>query len=200
MLRLLWRPVGAVSARVFCGVRRTTVVPLLAIAVLAWALVSVSAAANPRPLLEPSGIGGVHFGIPKAQTVSELSRLLGKPSARFINSGCGPRYTEAAWGHLYAEFRLGRFSGYRYLESGWPASRFGKKPVTSTAPLLATPDGITLESTLGQLRAASGRLALVGTDRWQASDGLIFYDNAERQPPPASSRIVEIKVGTCGDY
>jgi hypothetical protein len=29
---------------------------------------------------------------------------------------------------------------------------------------------------------------------------LIFYDNAERDPEPAGARIVEIKVGTCGDF
>jgi hypothetical protein len=175
-------------------------VRLLAVAVFACTLVSVSVAATPRPLLEPTGIGSVRFGISEAQAVSELSRVLGKPSARFVSSGCGPRYTEAAWGHLYVEFRLGRFVGYRYIENGWPATRFGEKPIASARPLLATSRGITLGSTLGQVRAASGRLELVGTDRWQARDGLIFYDNAKRQPPPASSRIIEIKIGTCGDY
>ena len=173
----------------------------VAVAVFACALVSAGAAATPRPLIEPNGIGGVQFGIPKALAVSELSRVLGQqPSARFVNNGCGPRYSEAVWGHLYVEFRLGRFTGYRYLESGWAANRAGKKPVASTSPLLATSKGITLGSTLGQVRAAYGRLDLVGTDRWQARNGLIFYDNAERQPPPASSRIIEIKIGTCGDY
>jgi hypothetical protein len=31
-------------------------------------------------------------------------------------------------------------------------------------------------------------------------NGLIFYDSATREPPPASSWIVEIKIGTCGDF
>jgi hypothetical protein len=192
--------VGGVSVAAIGNLRRSAATLLLAGGVFACALVSASAATTARPLIEPTGIGSVHFGIAKAQAVSELSRLLGKPSARFVNSGCGPRYTETAWRHLYVEFRLGRFNGYRYIENGWPADRFGKKPAVSTRPLIATSKGITLGSTLGQVRAAYGRLDLVGTDRWQASNGLIFYDNAERQPPPASSRIIEIKIGTCGDY
>lgn len=64
---------------------------------------------------------------------------------------------------------------------------------------LATPRGIGLGSTLGRVRAAYGRLDLVGTDRWRSSDGLVFVDDAEHDPPPPSSRIVEIKTGTCGD-
>ena len=29
---------------------------------------------------------------------------------------------------------------------------------------------------------------------------VVFVDNAERLPAPPSSRIIEIKLGTCGDY
>jgi hypothetical protein len=146
------------------------------------------------------GIAGVRFGIPQQQAVARLSALLGRPSRRFVNSGCGPRYTEIAWGRLYVEFRLGRFSGFRYIENGWPPSRFGTKATPSLLPRLSTAEGITLGSTLGGLRAAYGRLTLVGTDLWKTKDGLVFYDNAKRDPPPQGSRIVEIKTGTCGDF
>jgi hypothetical protein len=198
ILRSPPHPVSIAAASMVASgtLRRRAAMRYLAVGVFACALAPTSAAANPRPLIEPTGIGSVHFGIAKAQAVSELSRLLGKPSARFVDNGCGPRYTEAAWGHLYVEFRGGQFIGYRYIENGWPA----KKQATSTLPLIATSKGITLGSTLGQVRAAYRRLALVGTDRWRANNGLIFYDNAEREPPPASSRIIEIKIGTCGDY
>jgi|GEM_PF-3450899 len=67
-------------------------------------------------------------------------------------------------------------------------------------PALRTANGITLGSTLGELRAAYGRLDLIGADRWRTAGGLVFYDDAARDPPPASSRIVEIKSGTCGDF
>lgn len=30
--------------------------------------------------------------------------------------------------------------------------------------------------------------------------GLVFYDDALHDPEPPSSRIVEIKIGTCGDF
>jgi len=191
---------GAGSAREARRLWRDPVVFLLLVGLFASAVVVEGSAATSRPLIQPTGIGSVDFGTPKAQAVSELSRLLGKPSARFVDGGCGPRYTEAAWGHLYVEFRLGRFTGYRYIENGWPADRFGKKRVPSMLPLLSTARGITLGSTLGQVRTAYGRLNLIGTDRWQTKNGLIFYDNAEHQPPAASSRIIEIKIGTCGDY
>lgn len=57
-----------------------------------------------------------------------LAALFGKPSSRFVNSACGSRYTEIAWGHLYVEFRDGRFSGYRCIENGWPANHYGVEP------------------------------------------------------------------------
>jgi hypothetical protein len=161
---------------------------------------ALAIAGHPAPVLSGHGIGDVRFGLSKAQTVDELTALFGQPSRRFVNDGCGPRYTEVAWGHLFVEFRLGTFSGFRYIEGGWPPRRAGAKIVRSDRPLLSTPSRVTLGSTLGALRAAYGHLAFVGTDRWKAPEGLIFYDNAERDPEPASARIVEIKVGTCGDF
>lgn len=138
-------------------------------------------------VLGAHGIGSVHFGTPKAQAVAALTRALGRPSAREVSSGCGPRYSEVFWGDLEAEFRLGVFSGYRYLDRG-------------QLPPMATARGITIGSTLAQVRAAYGRLDVVGTDRWRSTSGLIFYDDAMRDPVPPSSRIIEIKIGTCGDY
>jgi hypothetical protein len=148
------------------------------------------------------GIGGVRFGLTESRAVAELSRVFGRPSRRFANSGCGARYTEVSWGHLYAEFRLGSFSGFRYLAGGWLRSGPGNVPSSSKRmfPRLVTAKSITLGSTLGSLRAAYRRLDAVGTDRWRTADGLVFYDNAEHDPAPASSRILEIKFGTCGDF
>lgn len=142
-------------------------------------------------VLSAHGIGAVHFGLPKAQAVSQLTAVLGPPSRRFVNSGCGSRYTEVAFGHLYAEFRAGRFSGYRYMEDGWIRTHYGEKIVRSDLPRLETARRVTLGSTLRELRAAY-RLHVVGTDRWGSPDGLVFYDDA--------GRIDEIKTGTCGDF
>jgi hypothetical protein len=144
--------------------------------------------------------GGDRFGLAKAKTIRELTAVLGRPSAHFVNSGCGARFSETAWGHLYVEFRDGRFSGFRYIENGWPPTRYGTKPRPSVLPRLATSRGITLGSTLGQVRRAYGRLDLVGTDRWMVRRGLIFCDDSKTEPPAASSRIIEIKIGTCGDF
>jgi hypothetical protein len=119
-----------------------------------------------------------------------------------INSGCGGRYTEVAWGHLYVEFRDRRLTGFRYMRGTWLPQRRGVRPpdFRLLQPKLATSTGISLGSTLAQLRSAYGGLSLVGTDRWQTDGGLIFYDDARREPPPPSSRIIEIKYGTCGDF
>jgi hypothetical protein len=152
----------------------------------------VVAVAQPAPVLSADAIGGVHFGISRGQAVAELSTLLGRPSGSFVNGGCGARYSEVAWGHLYVEFRAGRLSGYRYLEDGWPPSRYGVQRRASDLPRLATAKHVTLGSTLAQVRAAYGRLLVIGTDRWATSDGLVFSD--------AHGRIVEIKRGTCGDF
>lgn len=151
-------------------------------------------------MIRPGGLGSVRFGVPRTEAISKLSSLFGTPSAHFVNSGCGKRYTETAWGHLYVEFRLGKFSGYRYLEYGWVSTRSGAKPRSGFLPRLTTSRGITLGSTLGQLLRAYHHLDLVGADRWMGKGGLIFYDNAEHDPPPATSRIIEIKIHTCGDF
>jgi len=135
--------------------------------------------------LGPHGIGKAHFGLAKPAAVASLTQVLGPPTSRGPNPGCGPRYTEVAWRGLTAEFRFDIFSGYRYR---------------SRTPKLATATGISLGSTLAQVRAAYGKLAVVGTDRWRAPNGLVFYDDAQHDPEPPSSRIVEIKIGTCGDF
>jgi len=166
---------------------------------LAALVLAVGGQAESRPvLISDHGIGNVQFGLARARAVAGLTKLFGRPSHPFLNSGCGPRYTEVAWGHLYAEFRQGRFTGFRYMTTGWMSGR----PASSSrpAPRLIAPHGLTLGDTLGRLRRAGGPLDLVGTDRWQTRDGLVYYDNARRQPPPAASRIIEIKYGTCGDF
>jgi hypothetical protein len=167
---------------------------------LAAGVASAPAAVSRPAVLSDQGIGSVRLGTQQSQAVAALSGVLGRPT-RLPNTGCGPRYTEVAWEHLYVEFRRGRFTGYRYMDGRWPAGGNARRPApASPVPKLATSTGITLGSTLGQLRAAYRRLDLIGTDRWQARDGLFFYDNAEHEPPPASSRFIEIKFGTCGDF
>src|SRR5207302_32992 len=120
--------------------------------------------------LGPSGIGTVRFGLTKAKAVAELSGLFGTPSARGLNTGCGPRYTEVEWGDLVAEFRLNEFSGFRYVKGGFPLTTPGSpresSPPKSASPKLATAKGISLGSTLAQLRAAYGQLRSIGAGRW----------------------------------
>jgi hypothetical protein len=175
------------------------------LALVAAALLSMlvgGAPAAPVATLRADGIGDVHFGLPKNRAVAELSALFGTPTARGINSGCGPRYTEVDWGDFAAEFRSGSFSGYRYLVGGYAFSLRGAPRPTPKAvvPRLATATGVSLGSMLAELRAAYRSLSFVGTDRWRSTNGLVFTDDAEHDPEPPASRIVEIKIGTCGDF
>ncbi len=128
--------------------------------------------------------------------------MFGRPTRRLPNSGCGSRFREVEWGNLYVEFREGRFTGFRYLATRWPVNQAPgpPAPAASVRPLLRTATGISLGDTLARLRVAYGSLRVIGTDRWESPDGLVFYDNAKHDPVPPSSRIVEIKIGTCGDF
>jgi hypothetical protein len=65
---------------------------------------------------------------------------------------------------------------------------------------LATAQGITLGSTLSTLRQRYGTLKQIETDNWRANNGLLFVDNAKRDPVPLSSSIIEIKVDACGAF
>ena len=116
-----------------------------------------------------------------------------------VNSGCGPRYTEVEWGQLVAEFRLGTFSGYRYMKGGWPLTTPGspRRPrLQSRRTCLGYRQGDLLGNTLGQVRLAYGKLHFVGVDKWRAANGIIFVVDALRDPEPPSSKVVEIKLGT----
>ncbi len=172
---------------------------------------AIGAAASPpghsgvgSRLLSPEGIGAVRFGQSKAQVVEALTAVLGRSAWQGPNTGCGPRYNEVEWGELVAEFRLGSFSGYRYLKGGWPLTTAGSPSGPSSSqshgPYLATAKGISLGSTLGDVRAAYGKLSFIGVDKWRPVNGIVFVVNAEHEPEPPSSRVTEIKFGTCGDF
>ena len=65
---------------------------------------------------------------------------------------------------------------------------------------MATAKGISLRSTLAQVRSAYGGLRFTGVDKWRAPNGVVFVVNATREPEPLSSKLVEVKFGTCGDF
>jgi hypothetical protein len=151
------------------------------------------------------GVGPVHFGTPKIRAVRSLQKLLGSPNAQGINTGCGPNYTEVTWEDFIAEFRLGRFSGYRYIIGGYPVQTKGSprdhvsapKPV----PLMATAAGITLGNDLAELRQRYRKLRQSGAASWTASSGLTFVIGSKyRNMYAGTDKIVEIKIGTCGAF
>jgi hypothetical protein len=176
-----------------------TAVVALTVAVTCVVAASASGTAA-RPIVSSHGVGGVPFGTSKSEAVKELTSLLGAPTRRFVSNGCGPHYTEVEWGHLYVEFRLGKLAGFRYLRGGWEGRAVGARD-RALVPKLLTSEGVSLSSTLAQVRHRYGTLAIVGTDRWRSHDGLVFsISYLVTHPAPPDSRITEIKYGTCGDW
>jgi hypothetical protein len=189
--------------------RKSNLVSVAVVVVMAVAGCAQSGSLSPprtkRPLLDSNGIGNVHFGLPKVKAVAALRASLGRPNATGINTGCGPAFTEVAWHDLIAEFRHGTFAGYRYVSGGYPLTTAGSPhdPVspTSPTPALATARGITLGSTLRELRAAYPGLTQSGALKWTAPNGLVFVEASQtKKPASPTAMIAEIKARTCGDF
>jgi hypothetical protein len=147
----------------------------------------------------------VQFGTSRAKAMAALQASLGQPNATGFNTGCGPGFSEVAWHDLIAEFRLGRFTGYRFVAGGYPLTGPGSPDdhasPTSTAPALSTARGITLGSTLKELRAAYPQLRRSGALKWMAAEGLVFVEAPDTSNPVSpAARIAEIKIGTCGAF
>jgi hypothetical protein len=143
----------------------------------------------------------VHFGSDKSRVTAALTRRLGPPSGRGVNAGCGPAFTEIHWGELAVEFHNHTFSGYRDINR--PAADLRLQPentVKPVQPAARTAAGIELGSSLGELRSAYPSLSLAGANRWRAPNGLSFVDNSPRSPGSSQAIIIEIRVGTCGNY
>lgn len=161
---------------------------------------------KPMAILGARGVGPVRFGTPKGEAVRGLQKLLGAPNARGVNTGCGPRWTEVAWKDFIAEFRLGHFSGYRYILGGWPGTVDGSPrdhvSAAKPAPFLSTAAGITLGSDLAELRHRYRKLRQSGAISWTTPSGLTFAISGEHQNVYAgTNKIVEIKTwGTCGAF
>jgi hypothetical protein len=99
-----------------------------------------------------------------------------------------------AWHDLIAQFRQGRFTGYRYWisSSGAPPT-----PGATVSPRLQTATGITLGSTFGQLQRVY-RLTQTGTDSWKAPNAIVFVLDSPTYPSPPSAPVYEIKTfGVC---
>ena len=161
--------------------------------------------ASALPTLDSSGIGPAHFGMSQQAAITALRRSLGRPNATGINTGCGKNLTEVAWHDLIAEFRGGRFSGYRFIRGGWPLTTPGSPDdhVAASAPLppLRTTAGITLGSTFAKLRSAYGHLSRTASFRWTARNGLTFTESATvADPTSPANPILEIQTKTCGDF
>ncbi|HXY81074.1 MAG TPA: hypothetical protein VEH55_06865 [Gaiellaceae bacterium] len=155
--------------------------------------------------LESNGVGPAHFGLSERAVIAALRPSLGRPNASGINTGCGKDLTEVAWHDLIAEFRHGRFSGYRFIHGGWPLTTPGsphdRVAAAAPVPALSTAAGITLGSTFGELRSAYGPLMRTASFRWTAPNGLTFTGpSTAADATSAGDKIVEIQTRTCGDF
>jgi hypothetical protein len=185
--------------------RACAAIAIFCAAAVTCAMADSGASSPSGQVLRPDGVGAVRFGITKHKAVTSLSQMFGAPSARGLNTACGSRYSEVEWADFVAEFRSGRFSGFRYVKGGYPLRTAGSPreafPSKAVSPKLALSRGVSLGGTVAELRVAyPGGLHRIGADMWRAEDGLIFVDDAKRDPVPPTSRIVEIKIGTCGGF
>jgi hypothetical protein len=179
--------------------------PLLLVCVALSLPDGASGKASALPYLNSNGIGPAHFGTPQRAVIAALRPSLGKPNATGINTGCGKNLTEVAWHDLIAEFRDGRFSGYRFIRGGWPLQTPGSPHdhVAGSAPLplLRTAAGVTLGSTVAELRSLYGQVRRTASFRWTAPNGLTFTEpSTVANPTSPANQIIEIQTKTCGDF
>ena len=130
-------------------------------------------------------MGAVRLGTPEAAAIRELTAQLGAPSG-YPAAGCLGTYTDVAWHDLIAQFKDGRFSGYRY----WV-----EQPGRPISPKLTTGKGVTIGTTFGQLRQAY-RLTQSGTFFWSAA-GMTFGLAGDTYPSPAGAPVYEVTVTAC---
>jgi hypothetical protein len=172
---------------------------LLVVAVLSCSLASggaVAASTNEPIRLAGNGLGVVSFGSPTASTIRILTAVLGAPTGH-PSAGCTGSYSQTAWHDLIAQFKNGRFAGYRYLAGGVAGITPTTKTLrTATVPKLATPAGITLEDTFAEVRHAYPTLRQSGTDFWRTPSGIVFGFDASGKAV-AASPIYEIKNNVC---
>jgi hypothetical protein len=146
--------------------------------------------------LDGNGLGVVSFGASAQSATKALTAVLGAPSAH-PSAGCAGDYSEVAWHDLIAQFRNGRFSGYRYLAGGLS----GISPTITTlraakVPKLDTATGITLGDTFAEVKHAYPRLSQSGTSFWRTAGGIVFAFDAPGNVV-AASQVYEIKNDVC---
>lgn len=149
-------------------------------------------------VLKPHGIGAVRFGTAKLKTVAELSHLFGSPRRGVSIARAVPATPRSSGATSLPGFGAagspGSASSRVATRSRQQALRVQSRS-KGVSPKLAVSPGVTLGSTVAQLRAAYRRLERVGADMWRSADGLIFVDDAKRDPVPPTSRVIEIKIG-----
>jgi hypothetical protein len=154
------------------------------------------------PALGDNGLGVAYFGSSEDETVKALSAYFGSPTGQPA-SGCDQQWTEVAWNDLIVEFLDHIFIGYRYLVGASEYTQTTDLPAGVISPTLETITGIDLTSTLGQLERTYPDVQQTGSFQWTSPDGIHFVvdsDQTTTYPPPPSSTISEIKIGTCGDF
>jgi hypothetical protein len=146
--------------------------------------------------LDGDGLGVVSFGVSASSATTTLTAVLGAPTGH-PSAGCDGDYSQVAWHDLIAQFRNGRFTGYRYVAGGLP----GISPTITTlraekVPELATATGITLGDTFAEVKRAYPELRQSGSEFWRTASGIVFAFDAPGYAT-ATSPIYEIKNDVC---
>jgi hypothetical protein len=150
-------------------------------------------------VLASNGLGVVEFGATEAETDAAIAAYLGPPTGD-PPSGCVGQWIQLEWNDLIVEFLDGRLIGYRYLLGGYDSTQTAIDRQSTPVPKLATETGISLGSTLGQVKATYPGLVQTGSFAWTSQDGIHFAAYSNSYPSPPSSSITEVKIGTCGDW
>lgn len=185
-----WSAMRCLPDRRFRLSSRGAAAILLALGVASAVAAPAGATSRSAVRLNGNGLGVVTFGSSVRAVTKAVSAKLGPPTGH-PDAGCVGGYSEVAWHDLIAQFKHGRFTGYRYGVVTGVAP-----PAKKIEPTLETAKGISLGSTFAQARRAYP-LTQTGTFFWRAPNGVVFALESSTYPAPPSSPIYEIKVNAC---
>jgi hypothetical protein len=151
--------------------------------------------------LTTSGLGSTSFGADPDGTIAYVSALLGQPTADtgwvdpFTIGPCGgTELRQVSWGNLQLEFgdvstvAEGRRHFYSYT--------YGQEGSSTAVPSgLATPENITIGSTVGALLAAYPNTQLLSADEFTPDSFVVSDDLRGRLSGLTDADVVELIVG-----
>lgn len=145
--------------------------------------------------LNGNGVGPVTPGESERSALRRLQHYFGVPTDH-PRSDCGGAYANVAWQNLIVQFKAGRFSGYRYVDSRGVPVAPSARVLRDVSPKLTTAHGAALGSTLAEVRRVSGTLRETGTARFRSIAGVTFAFWASSNAN-SHSRVYQMSSNFC---